>query len=278
MLKKVLWAAFAFFALNAVALFIFFTGKNDFPNCTDIARAKSILPAHSHNDYVQDFPLHTALSLGFKSVEVDVYQIGKQLYVGHFWWDIRNNHTLENEYLKPLAEFFKKNSTIYTHENPLLLFVDFKTDSKKTYALLKQQIEKFQLIFDGVQNSKHHPGLVKIIITGQKPEISLIDPANRWVTLDGDEKHFTYSTDNALLFPTISLNWRHFFKAQIPLPENEEHKLKSWIALCKARHQSLRLWNAPDQPEAWDYLSHLGVQLINTDQLEAFSKNSQVKL
>ncbi|MEO1261031.1 MAG: hypothetical protein AAFZ15_19680 [Bacteroidota bacterium] len=41
--------------------------------------------AHSHNDYEQGQPLLHALSLGFKYIEVDVFKIGNELYVSHFY-------------------------------------------------------------------------------------------------------------------------------------------------------------------------------------------------
>ena len=42
------------------------------------------IPGHAHNDYVHRQPLHDALALGYRSVEVDIFlKDGGRLLVGH---------------------------------------------------------------------------------------------------------------------------------------------------------------------------------------------------
>ena len=49
--------------------------------------------AHSHNDYLNEKPLLNALKNNFKSIEVDVFLLNSELYVGHNWLQLRKNKT-----------------------------------------------------------------------------------------------------------------------------------------------------------------------------------------
>ena len=75
--------------------------------------------AHSHNDYLNKRPLYSALENNFKSIEVDVFLLKSDLYVGHNWLQLRKNKTIENLYLGPLWKLFNKNKGfIYQNKAP----------------------------------------------------------------------------------------------------------------------------------------------------------------
>jgi hypothetical protein len=118
---------------------------------------------HSHNDYYQPRPLFDALESGMSSIEPDVFYVEipfvddegnsramKELYVAHDWEEIegdarsgRTIGTLTERYLDPLWEIFhERGGTIYP-QGTLLLHVDMKTDTEKTWRLLHNILQNY---------------------------------------------------------------------------------------------------------------------------------------
>jgi hypothetical protein len=52
------------------------------------------------------------------------------------------------------------------------------------------------------------------------------------------------------------------------LPELDREKIRTRAQQAHAQRRRLRLWAAPDTPEAWEILDACGVDLINTDRLK----------
>ena len=70
--------------------------------------------AHSHNDYKNDIPIEKALENNFKSIEVDIFLLHKNLYVGPSWLELKKNKTIETMYLEPLcSSYLAYNENIY---------------------------------------------------------------------------------------------------------------------------------------------------------------------
>ena len=99
-----------------------------------------VLRTHAHNDYLHEHPLYDALSYGFLSVEADILLHENKLYVGHDQIDLRNKSlvTLEDLYLNPLFERFKKNGgTLYpNYPGIFYLWIDIKYDGKEVIKIL----------------------------------------------------------------------------------------------------------------------------------------------
>ena len=128
--------------------------------------------AHSHNDYLNEKPLLNALKNNFKSIEVDVFLLNTELYVGHNWLQLRRNKTIEKLYLDHLWEIYNENNgTIYENNNPLYLLVDFKTASDKTYQTLLTKLKKYKPMLTRVISDSLIQGAVTIIISGDKPSV-----------------------------------------------------------------------------------------------------------
>lgn len=123
---------------------------------------------HSHNDYYRTRPLLDALDNGMGSIEADVYYIEfditddqgnlrvmKELYVAHDWDEItgdsdyKTKGTLKELYLDPLYEIYWTNGRmIYnTPQETVLLHVDFKTDTDKTWNLLQSMLKNYPGLF-----------------------------------------------------------------------------------------------------------------------------------
>ncbi|RGP81087.1 altered inheritance of mitochondria 6 [Fusarium longipes] len=127
---------------------------------TDLSPQVSPVMVHSHNDYLRPRPLFSALSVGCASVEADVWlsSNGKDLLVGHHWWDLTPEKTLESLYIAPLLQILDSfNSLPYADdlagtngaagvfatepEKTLILFIDVKDNPAKTWPIVLQQLE-----------------------------------------------------------------------------------------------------------------------------------------
>ena len=72
--------------------------------------------AHAHNDYEHERPFYEAFSLGFGSIEVDVYAINGQLLVAHDIKDIKASRTFQNLYLEPLVKVLESGKAGNYHQ------------------------------------------------------------------------------------------------------------------------------------------------------------------
>jgi len=123
---------------------------------------------HSHNDYYRTRPLLDAIDNGMGSIEVDTYyvefaitddkgnlRVMKDLYVAHDWDEItgdsdyKTKGNLKELYLDPLYEIYRTNGgMIYnTPQETVLLHVDFKTDTDKTWNLLQSILKGYPGLF-----------------------------------------------------------------------------------------------------------------------------------
>lgn len=63
---------------------------------TRLSREEIVQRGHSHNDYHQKNPLQSALFHGLRSVEVDVFPFGGELFVAHTRLELDENKTIQN--------------------------------------------------------------------------------------------------------------------------------------------------------------------------------------
>ena len=67
--------------------------------CSTGVCAQSIVSkAHAHNDYEHEKPFYEAFSLGFGSIESEVYAVNGQLLVAHDVKDLKASRTLQKLY------------------------------------------------------------------------------------------------------------------------------------------------------------------------------------
>jgi hypothetical protein len=235
-----------------------------------MALAPTLLQAqvrgHSHNDYEQPHPLRQALELGFASIEADVHEVNGRLLVSH---DKPTAHsgTLATLYLQPLDSLIRAHgSYVRQHDTTrLLLMIDFKTEASRTYAALKQELAKFPSL---MCQTRHCP--VVVFISGNRP-VDLVRTDSFPVALDGRPTDLEkgYEVDQ---MPVISDHYRNWCRWNgVGEPDAAAFQAIRELAARVHREQKLlRLWAIPDHEQAWRLLSEAGVDLINTDRLEAF--------
>ena len=230
--------------------------------------------AHSHNDYLNDKPLLSALENSFKSIEVDVFLLMSELYVGHNWLQLRKNKTIEKLYLDHLWQKYNENSgSIYKNNIPLYLLVDFKTSSNKTYLALLTKLEKYKPMLTRVVSGSLIQGAVTIIISGDKPDVDEFKKETERITfLDGRFSDIGMKISNDIM-PLISMSWLDHFQWDGigKLPKNQRAVLDKIIKAVHLEDKHLRFRATPDNKNSWMTLEQAGVDLINTDKISEFS-------
>ncbi|GKU21464.1 unnamed protein product [Fusarium langsethiae] len=160
----------------------------------DLSPQVSPVMVHSHNDYLRPRPLFSALSVGCASVEADVWlsSNGRDLLVGHHWWNLRPEKTLESLYITPLlhildafnspphvdnlTETGSAAGVFATDPNKtLILFIDVKDDPAKTWPVLMKHLEPLrargylsyhQKLSSTPTNQSFHSGPLTVVGTG----------------------------------------------------------------------------------------------------------------
>lgn len=230
--------------------------------------------AHSHNDYYHKRPLLDALTNGFCSVEADVFLKNEKLLVGHSRFELRDSRTLDQLYLKPLAERVQANGgSVYKVKVPFYLMIDFKTDGSKTYAVLQPLLEKYRFMLTEFKSGNTKAGAVTVIISGSRPREVMEKQSRRLAGYDGRLSDLGQRSSPHFM-PWISDSWRSHFKwnGKGDLSKSEEAKLNSIIQQAHNNGQKLRFWATPDTPSSWSLFYNAGVDFINTDKLESFAK------
>ncbi len=226
--------------------------------------------AHAHNDYRNKRPLLDALDRGFCSVEVDIFLRGQKFHVAHTRFGIRKDRTLEEMYLKPLAERVKKNKgVVLPRQKRFILLIDIKDDGNEAYPVLDRLLTSYGSLFTAVLNGKHRPGPITAILSGARPRALVEKDHTRYCALDGRPGDLGGKAAPDLI-PLISDKWSNHFKwrGRGPFPPEERQRLEEFVKRTQKQGRILRFWAVPDRMESWKALYESGVDLINTDKLE----------
>lgn len=235
------------------------------------------LPAHSHNDYERPRPLFSALQLRFASVEADIYLVDDELRVGHDARDLMQGRTLGNLYLEPLRLLVMRGAgQLYPETTtPLILLVDIKSDADQTYQALERALypyERFLTRFtdDGVVE----PGAVTVIASGNRPRELMESQSERFIGYDGRLSDLTGGSLDPSFIPLVSIDWKDVFswRGSDTMPDDQRQYLESLVTMARNNDVKLRFWNAPDIPPVWEVLNQAGVDLINSDRIDALSE------
>jgi hypothetical protein len=228
-----------------------------------------LVRAHSHNDYEHPRPLLDALDSGFCSVEADVHLVDGQLLVAHNRWAVKPGRTLQALYLDPLQERVKKNGGRVYPNGPLFtLLVEFKTDWKSSYPVLRKILAQYSSMLTRFDETSTQTNAITVIITGTRSPQMFAGDSVRYMALDGDLPDLQSSTPPSLV-PLISAPWNQTFRwrGTGTIPDAERLKLKEIVAQAHAQGRRVRFWAAPDQPTFWSEILADGVDLVNTDNL-----------
>ena len=235
-----------------------------------------LIKAHAHNDYRHPQPLFDALKYGFTSVEADIHLKNGKLYVAHDHWEISEDNTLQSLYLEPLKQLTEKNGgSVFKNGPPLTLFIDIKSDADSTYLVLEEVLKKYKDILIIYKDGKKMNGAVEVIISGNRSAALKKENNIKYAFYDGRLEDLGSTIPHPII-PIISENWtKHYqWRGNGQLSVEEKEKLKRIVNQAHAQGRRLRFWATDiDSPEfqinIWKELITAGVDLINTDKLQA---------
>lgn len=229
------------------------------------------VPAHSHNDELQDRPLLNALAAGCVSIEVDVFDVDGDLLVAYDRADVKPDRTLDAMYLKPLFELVREHEWILPGRRPLILMVEFKGDRDACHALLQKQLEPYRSMLHRTEDGKRVRGPVRVVVSGKRPKNEIAASRTRLVDLDTQPGEFPKET--AELCAIQSVSWKELFPNAVALQlGDEDHaRLKSLADRARQQGRLLRIYDMPDTEQAWALALGAGVGLVNTNRLAEFA-------
>jgi alkaline phosphatase len=229
-------------------------------------RKYTVSNGHAHNDYNHPVPFYTAYNAGFGSIEADIILKNHQLYVAHDTIDITSKKTLQSLYLDPLQKVIQKNKGhVYTDSlKNLLLLIDLKTPAEPTLETFLQVLQHYKMITGCLT--------LKIVITGNQPDVSRLTSYPSYIFFDGDlNKNYTIESLNKVAL--FSDNFRNYtsWNGEGFLVESDREKIKRAVTKSHTLNKPIRFWAAPDLPNAWYQLMSLNVDYINTDKIHEIS-------
>ncbi len=207
---------------------------------------------HCHNDYRLFHPFTTAFEAQMASIEADVFFKRGKLFVAHTPFHLNQQRTLDKLYLQPLAEAAREGKICN-----MQLVIDIKNNRKAALREITEELSCYDDVFNDCSP-------IKIIISGKRPPQKDWDSFPSYIYFDGrlSEK---YSETQQSRIGMMSDNFRHYkTRWKLGFGTNEK-TLKKVVALCHAKGEKIRFWNAPDNKKEWAKLKALGVDIINTD-------------
>ncbi len=236
-----------------------------------------ILSGHSHNDYLQPTPLWDALSLGFTSIEVDIYLVGGALLVGHDEEDLEATRTLQSLYLDPLRDHVRAHDGwVYQSDHSLDLLVDIKSDAGSTYQELRDVLARYSDMLTNYSETGVQMGAISVIVSGNRPRELMVAEEVRLATYDGRiEDLQSPMPDNFV--SVISDNWEDHFswRGLGSLSEADSRRLAQTLGAAHGSGYRLRFWNIPAPvggpiQEVWRRLLEAGVDLLSVDDVSGY--------
>jgi hypothetical protein len=225
--------------------------------------------AHSHNDYQQASPFQAAYNLKYGSIEVDIYLniSDNELLVARNANDAAQHRTLEDLYLKPLAENIQNNNgSVYVDTSrKLILMLDVKTEAVPAINKLIDILIKYPTLTRCAS--------LTIMITGSKPNAATYSAYPAYLWFDGLLSE-NYSKEVLARIAVLADNLINYTKwtGNGEPPAKEWELIKKNIARGRLLGKKVRLWNAPDNMEGWQRLMELGVDYLNTDSIKALAE------
>jgi hypothetical protein len=239
------------------------------------AQPTALTAAYSHNDYWHKRPFHDALGHGFTHMEVDIFLYHGHLVVAHTLPLFKRQRSLEDLYLKPIQHYIESRK----REDPcamdtLLLMIDIKSEGEKTLLVLKSLLEKYRPYLSSYENGQIVRRSLTIVLTGHRPLMLLQNENDRLFFVDENLRQVNKDELFQHLYTVASCKYSKIlkWKGKGSIPEEERSHLLDLVTKAHLYGKKVRLWASPENESVWSELLACGVDLINTDQLEALRR------
>jgi len=226
---------------------------------------------HSHNDYLQSQPFHTAYANHFGSMEVDVFLEGNELYVAHTIEDIDKKRTIESLYIEPLLREIKRNGNnkAYKDGGKLQLLIDLKTAGEPTLKCLEAKLKPLRHYFDLAAN----PDAVRLVITGNVPAPDRFKAFDPIFFFDG-KRGTPYAAEQLKRVAFFSVGLYEFSKwnGMGRMTAADYIKSQNFVDSVHKAGKQVRFWGNPDTKTCWQAFIKMGVDYLNTDSPAAMAR------
>jgi alkaline phosphatase len=224
---------------------------------------------HSHNDYQQPAPFYQAYACKVYSIEVDIFHSGAdELLVAHEVSELSTAKPFDDLYMEPIVELFKQNKgkAWKDSDGTFQLLIDLKTSVVPTLDILVSKLNAYPDVFNPAVNAH----AVRIVISGNRPELSAFSKYPSYIFFDGDIKQ-TYTPDELRRVALFSEPFDKYSKwnGKGYIIDSEKKNLEEAIQKAHSMGKPIRFWGAPDNITAWNVFYTMGVDYINTDKPEA---------
>jgi alkaline phosphatase len=216
----------------------------------------------AHNDYLKPRPFHNAFELKVAYIEADVFLEKNDLLVAHTKKELDPSKTLESMYIQPLSQKVKEgNGKLYG----LTLMIDLKTEGVPTMEALMKIIDRYPEL-------KICSGL-SITMSGNYPPTDAWKNYPGWITFDG-RPNVPYTDDEKKRLRLVSTDFKSVSKwdGKGEIPSNDEEKIRVVINAAHNIDKPVRFWASPDFRNAWDKLEVIGVDILNSDNIDELAK------
>ncbi|WP_448699309.1 hypothetical protein ACFGVR_20205 [Mucilaginibacter sp. AW1-3] len=225
------------------------------------AQEKMYLPnAHSHNDYSRPGEFYKAYHDGFGSIEADIFLYDGKLVVAHDRKDIRPDRTLKLLYLDPIKTALTKDTS-----RRLTLLIDVKEDYN---YILPQLIAELRPLLNFCKGY-NAGGRLQILISGNRPLPTQFGNYPAYLYFD-DVIRPGFTSEQLKRVAQISLKYSVYstWKGAGAVLPAEKARLKRVVDSVHVLGKPIRFWDAPDNPDGWNELIALGVDVIGTDKVD----------
>ena len=222
---------------------------------------------HAHNDYHQRVPFYQAYAQQVYAIEADVFAENGAILVGHDREELRSDRTLEALYINPIVDVFASNGgrAWAASENRFVLLIDLKAPAETTLQQVVDLIAKHPDVFDDTVN----PYAATVVISGAMPSPAMFADFPHYIRFDG-RLGVDYTEDQLERVEFISAPFSAYarWNGKGALIDKDKMRVLAAIEAAHRLGKQLRFWGTPDGITAWNTLYEMGVDIINTDQIE----------
>lgn len=247
-------------------------------------RGVPISRCHSHNDYWQDAPLHSALQAGCIGVEADIWLSDGDLLVGHNPFVLSRRASLHSLYLNPILDILHERNTrsnllelpdnfqssvplagVFAADpaQPLVLLIDFKTDGDTLWPYVMDQLQPLREAgylthYNGTAINERP---ITIVASGDAPVQHVmgndtyrdifydapLDKLTATSTSDEEQLSADYDFSNSYY---ASVNFRKAIGSlhRNRFSQDQLAQIRSQIQAAHARGLKVRYWGTPSWP------------------------------
>jgi hypothetical protein len=231
---------------------------------------RPLLPAYSHNDYLNRHPLQDALALGYQGVEADYVLVEGELLVAHGRADAMRGRTLEGLYLAPLRERVRRCGWVQSPNQPFLLTIEYKERGLQGYQALHELLKKYADIL-GTWSA---PGPVQVVLVGWHPPLrELAADSLRLATVQARVTRSGFSLPKGDTAMVGLVSWDYAKTMDWKgngFPSDADRKTFDHLAAARRAlpGRLVRAYNVPPVDAVYRVLFRLGVDLIGVKDLK----------